>query len=660
MSFTAQARRAALKAAATLSILAFTMTACDQQTSSSQSSAAPAASATAPAVTPAPATPAAATQPKPDQVGWDLADLYPSGAAWTEERNATDKLLDQIATYKGTLGQSSGQLLKALEDISSGYKRVMRLYVYAQLLSDEDLRIAENRERKDLAEQIYVKIGEATSWLSPEVLAIGAEKIAAFQAEQPKLKEVFGFQLDNILRGAPHTLGDEAEAVIAAAGNVLRQAEGVYSVYADAEMKFPTVKLSDGSEVTIDQANYTRYRQARDRADRKLVFDSFWKTWKDYEGTFGANLSAHVAGHVFLARARKFPNALAAALFGDNMPEAVYRQLITQANAGLPTLHRYFRLRKRMLGITDDMAYYDIYPSMVSYEKPFSLEDSKRLTLASLKPYGEEYTKILETGFSGKWMHVYPQDGKASGAYMFGSAYDVHPYLLLNHNDDYDSLSTFAHEWGHAVHTVLADRAQPWETSDYPTFVAETASIMNEMLLQDYMVKQAQSRDEKLYYLGEALEAMRGTFFRQTMFAEFELAIHEAAEKGEALSGAKMSEIYCDLLKRYHGADQGVMTIDPTYCIEWAFIPHFYRNFYVYSYATSITGAAYFAEKVVTGGEAERENFLAMLRAGGSDYGYNIYLKAGLDMTKPEPYQAAVRRMDRIMDDIEALLAQPN
>jgi oligoendopeptidase F len=281
------------------------------------------------------------------------------------------------------------------------------------------------------------------------------------------------------------------------------------------------------------------------------------------------------------------------------------------------------------------------------------------MTLASLAPLGDEYLGILQEGFAGHWAHVYPGNGKASGAYMMGAAYDIHPFLLLNHNDDYDSMSTWAHEWGHAVHTVLTKRNQPFEKSDYSTFTAETASIMNEMLLQDYMVKNAQSKEEKLYYLGMALESMRGTWFRQTMFAEFELKIHEEAEAGNPLSGKRMTDIYCDLLKRYHGDADGVVKIDPAYCIEWAYIPHFYRNFYVYQYATSITGAALLAEKIQSGDPKERDTFLALLKAGGSDYPYGLYKKAGIDMASPEPYKALVKRMNAIMDEMEALLAQP-
>ncbi len=339
------------------------------------------------------------------------------------------------------------------------------------------------------------------------------------------------------------------------------------------------------------------------------------------------------------------------------MPEAVYRRLVAEANAGLPVLYRYFRMRKRLMGIVGDLRYYDIYPTMFPGRNlpAFPIEAAEQVTLKALAPYGREYLDLLRQGFSQQWTDAYPRPHKLSGAYMNGSAYDVHPYLLLNYNGDYSSLSTFAHEWGHAVHTLLTARNQPYETSNYSTFVAESASIANEMLLNDYMVAHAGSREEKLYYLGEGLESIRGTFFRQVMFAEFELKIHQEIEQGRPLSGARLSDIYCTLLRKYHGEAEGVMRIDPAYCIEWAFVPHFYFNFYVYQYATSMAGAAEFTDAILSEGAPAAERFLDLLRAGGSDYPYELYKRAGIDLARPEPYRALIARMNRIMDDIEAL-----
>ena len=591
---------------------------------------------------------------------WDLSDLYASPDAWTAARDKTLTNAGKLESYKGTLGKSAADMLKALSAISDAHKEVDRLFVYASLKSDEDVRIAPNQERLQLAQALATTLSEKTSWLTPDILAIGAAKVKAFEAASPELTHRFGFMLDNTLRAAPHTLDAQAEGVMAAAGNVLAQPDNIYSQLSNGELPFPTVTLSDGTKVRLDQAAYSKYRQAPVRADRKKVFDAFWGAWKGYEGTFGASLNTQVLGEEFDAKVRHYPNALADALFADNMPEAVYRQLVAQANAGLPTFHRYLKLRKKLLGIKDELQYYDIYPSMFKLTTPlkFTVADSERIGLDVTSVYGPEYTAMLKKGFSGRWMDVLPREGKASGAYMNGSAYDVHPFLHLNHNDDYESLSTFVHEWGHAIHTLLDDKTQPYETSNYSTFIAETASISNEMLLNDYMVAHAKSKEEKLFYLGEGLELIRTTFFRQTMFGEFQLAIHEEVEKGHALSGKRLTDIYCGLLKRYHGDSEGVMKIDPGYCVEWAFIPHFYYGFYVYQYATSMAGAAAFTNAIENKEPGARERFIAMLKAGGSDYPFTLYKKAGLDMASPAPYQALIARMNHLMDEIDALEAQ--
>jgi oligoendopeptidase F len=589
---------------------------------------------------------------------WDLGDLYPSPEAWTA---AHDKLAIEVAQLdkrKGSLRKSASAMLATLSEISHLRKETDRLNVYASLKGDEDVRIAANQERQQLAMALMTALGEKTAWVTPEILSIGAKRVHAFEAKSADLARRFGFFLDDTLRHAPHTLSGQSEGVIATVGQVLQQPDNIYSQLANGELPFPSVTLSDGTKVTLTQANYTKYRQAAARADRKLVFDSFWGSWKKYEGTFGQMLTTQAMGEEFDAKVRHFPTALADATFADNMPDTVYRQLVAQANEGLPTMYRYLKLRKKLLGIDGDLAY-DIYPTMFKLDHPlhFSVADSERIGLDVTAAYGPEYTAMLRRGFSGRWMDVLPRDGKAGGAYMNGSAYDVHPFLHLNHNDDYESLSTLVHEWGHAVHTLLDDETQPYETSNYSTFIAETASIGNEMLLNDYMVAQAQSKNEKLFYLGEGLELIRTTFFRQTMFAEFQLQIHDELEQGRALSGARMTELYCNLLKKFHGDAEGVMKIDPAYCIEWAFIPHFYYGFYVWQYATSMAGAAQFADAIEHEGAPARDRFIAMLKAGGSDYPYTLYKKAGLDMATPQPYQALLARMNRIMDQIDTLEA---
>ncbi len=594
----------------------------------------------------------------PADATWNLADLYPTAEAWSAEYAHIKDAATALDGHKSTLGKGAAALLAALDAMSRVAKETARLYAYAALKADEDLSFAKSQERRQQAGALYTILGEKTAWLAPEILALGEAKIRAFERENAALVDRHGFFLDNTLRAASHTLGHEAESVLAAAGDVLQQPDSVYGQLANSELPFPTVTLSNGASVRLDQSGYVQHRQSENRADRKLVFDTFWGAWKSYEGTAGAVLTAQIMGDIFRAKTRKHKNALSAALFPDAMPDSVYRTLVAEANAGLPALHRYFRLRQHLLGIAGPLEYYDVYPIMFPgiHEPKFTVADSERVTLEALVPYGEEYLGFLRQGFAGNWTDAFPRSHKASGAYMNGSAYDVHPYVLLNHQDDYDSLSTFAHEWGHAVHTQLTTKYQPYEKSHYSTFVAEAASIANEMLLNDYMVKHAKTRDEKLFYLGEGVESIRGTFFRQVMLAEFELAIHEEIEHGRPLSGARMTELYLGILRKYYGEAEGVMTIDAAYGVEWAYIPHFYYNFYVYQYATSIAGAARFTDAIISEGKPAAERFLGLLRAGGSDYPYELYKRAGIDMASPAPYRALIARMNRLMDDIEGLL----
>jgi oligoendopeptidase F len=591
---------------------------------------------------------------------WDLRDLYPALKDWQESLARTQATVDRLSAYQGTLGNGPDAMLKALVAVSDASRESARLYVYASLASDQDVRVSANLEHSQQARSLLTRLAQKTSWMAPEILRVGAKKVDGYRAQNATLRDRFGHFLDNILRSAPHTLGAEAENVLAATGDVLTQPTNTHSQLADSELPVPTVTLSDGTQVRLTQANYQKYRQAPVRADRKLVFDGYWGAWKKFEGTSGTLLATQVMGDHFTAQSRKFSNALQAAQFPDAMPDAVYRTLISEVNAALPTLHRYLRLRKQLLGISDDLRYYDGYPPMFQLDRApkFSVADAERISLEALQPLGEEYLGLLRKGFNLHWMSAYPTEGKQLGAYMQGSAYDVHPYLLLNLNDDYESMSTLAHEWGHAVHSQLADHAQPYDKAEYSTFIAESASIGNEMLLNDYVVAHAATRAEKLYYLGAGLELIRTTYFRQAMFAEFELAIHEELEKGQSLSGERMTEMYCGLLRKYSGEPQGVMKIDPQYCIEWAVVPHFYRDFYVYQYATSIAGAAQFTDAIVKEGAPARERFLTLLRAGGSDYPYELYKRAGIDMATPAPYRALAARMNRLLDEIEALQAQ--
>jgi oligoendopeptidase F len=588
---------------------------------------------------------------------WDLRDLYPDEAAWQTAMHAARERVDALSDLKDTVGRSAQDLYDGLRAVSTVQRETSRLGAWAMLKGDEDLRDAQAQERRQLVTALEARLGERTAWLAPAIQAMGAERVHGFLAELPELKARYDFFLDNTLRQAPHTLSPEGEQLLAGLGPVLGQPFRIFEQLGTAELQWPRVRLVGGPTVTMDTAAFEKHRSDPDRRRRKQVFDAHFGTLKQVEGSLGGILATQVLGDVYAARARRYDGALSAALFADDMPEAVYRTLVEQTHAALPTLHRYLRLRQRMLGVRGPLGYHDNYPPLVPEPKGlrFDLARSKAITLQALQPLGEEYLGLLRRGLNSAWTDSHPRPGKATGAYMLGSALDVHPYVLLNHNDDFESLSTLAHEWGHAVHTQLAAAAQPAEKADYSTFIAESASIGNEMLLMDHLAAHARNRQEKLYYLSQALETLRTTFFRQVMFAEFQLAMVQEVEQGRALSGARLSELYCGIARRYYGQAEGLMNIDPTYCIEWAEVSHFYYGFYVWQYATSIVGAAQLTQAIGSEGQAARDRFVNLLKAGGSEHPLQLYRKAGIDMASAQPYQALEARMNRLLDEFERL-----
>lgn len=584
---------------------------------------------------------------------WDLSDIYPSVEAWNEARDEVMAAFDEIEQRRGTLGKSADDLFETLQLISDTEKKAGSVLVYSAMNNDEDQRVTETQERRQLGSILYSRLGESTAWVQPELIEVGREVIESYIHEDERLA-VYSFQLDNSLRNAPHTLGAEAEQTLSYFSQSFGSPTTTYQMLANSDIPWPTVTLSTGEVIRIDSQGYGQARASMNRDDRKMVFDAFWNTWLDYRSATGLILGSHVQTQTALAKARNYDSVLERELHQDNLPPAVFHTLVAEVNKALPTLHRYFNLRGRILGL-EQMHYYDIYPPMVSLDKEFDYETSKAITLDAMAILGEDWVAMQRAGMEQRWTHVYPQRGKRSGAYKWGT-YDSHPYLLLNHSDDYGGLSTLAHEWGHAMHALYAKQAQPYETAGYAIFIAEIPSTSLELILQDYMSKQAETIDEQMFYLGEALEGMRGTFYRQTMFAEFELALYETAERGEALTGEGISKIYGEILKRYHGHDEGVVIIDDLYTNEWLFIPHFYRNMYVFQYATSKTAGTALYEKIVNEGEAGVENYKNLLKAGGSNYPYLLLAEAGVDLAKPEPYEAIVRKMNAIMDEMERLL----
>lgn len=584
---------------------------------------------------------------------WDLSTLYQDDAAFDADAKQLDAQLKQLASCRGQLGASAARLKSCLDLYAEARKRVGRLNSYASQYYDQDTGDGKGNQLNQRAALLGNSFAQATTFIQPEILALGAKRIDALLAKDKGL-QLYRFQLTSMLRNAPHTLDGAGEQLLAQFGLATGSAASVYRTLANSEVPWPTVKLSSGKEVRLDQAAYTKYRGDDNRADRKLVFDAFFGKWKDYERTFGETLYGQLKTDAAYAKVRHYADSQSAALDADNLPPAVYQTLIAQTNANLPTLHRYFKLRARMLGVSD-LAYYDIYAPLLKSERTFPLAEGKRMMLDSVAPLGPDYVKALTAAANARWMDVYPRPRKAAGAYMNGEAYDVHPFVLLNYTDNYEAVSTLTHEWGHAMHSVLANKAQPSIYAPYSIFVAEIASTTNEALLLEHQLSVAKDDDERLLYLGAALEGLRGTFFRQAMFAEFEAAIHAKVDQGESLTGEQMTAIYAGILKRYHGEAQGVMKIDPAYALEWAYVPHFYHGFYVFQYATSIAAAQDFAQRILAKEPGALQAYLKMLGSGGSSYPYELVKAAGVDLATPKPYQALAARMNGIMDRIEAI-----
>lgn len=587
---------------------------------------------------------------------WNLADLYPDTAAWNADAKKVEEALPAVEACRGHLADSAQRLRQCLDLQSDTAKRFTRLAVYANELRAEDTGVASSQELAQRAQVLASKFGEATAFVRPEILRMGRETVDRYFAEDAKLA-IYRHPVDDILRAAPHTLDTKSEDLIAAFDLASGAGGDAYQILSNADMPWPTVTLSDGTQAKLDQAGYTKYREVENRDDRKKVFDAFFGTFHEFERTFGVTFYSNLKEDTVYAKIRKYPDSLHRALDRNNVPVAVYDTLIEQTHENLPTLYRYFRLRARMLGLKE-MRYYDIYPPLVKSDREYPIAEGEKMMLEAVAPLGPDYVRAMREGLGHRWMDVFPRPRKLSGAHMAGAAYDVHPFLLINYTGNYESVSTIAHEWGHAMHTYLSNRAQPYPTSRYAIFVAEIASTLNEALLLDHVLKTAKDDDERLFYLGSALEQLRGTFFRQAMFAEFERDVHARVDRGETLTGAKLTQIYDALLKKYHGDAQGVVKIDDKYAVEWAYIPHFYNSFYVFQYATSIAASSLFAEAILEGEPGARERYLDLLKSGSSDYPYELVKRAGVDLATPAPYQALAARMNKIMDEIEAILAR--
>jgi len=586
---------------------------------------------------------------------WNLADLYPSVEAWEEAKNEMVKQFDEILQFKGKLTSSASQCLACLQLDSEISKTFSKLYSYAGMNSDQDTRVAANMGLRQELGQLVTDYSSKTSFMEPELVKLDKETIDQFIKEEPEL-EVYRFALYDLQRRKEHMLSEPEEKIIAQAGLMAGGASSIYSIFSNAELPYPEAQLTDGTKIKLDQAGYSRYRTLPNREDREIVFKEFWNGMNKFRQTFGAQLYANVKQDMFYARVRDYENSLQSSLDRNNIPIEVYHALIKNVNDNLDSFHRYLNIKKRMLKV-DTLKYSDLYaPTVKGVDLEYSIEDGKKLVLASSKIMGNKYLDVVKRAFNNRWIDIFPTEGKRSGAYSNGSAYDVHPYILLNYNGKYGDVSTLAHELGHTMHSYYSNKNQPYPLADYSIFVAEVASTFNEALLKDHVLKQIKDDDVRLSLLMEYLDGLKGTVFRQTQFAEYELKIHEVAESGKPLTGDVLTELYAEILKKYYGHDKGVCHIEDMVTVEWSYIPHFYYNFYVYQYATSFCASTALAERVLNKEEGAVDNMLTFLSAGGSDYPIEILKKAGVDMTTSDPFDKTMSAMNRTMDEIEKIL----
>jgi oligoendopeptidase F len=590
-----------------------------------------------------------------DKYKWDLTHIYSSDEAWGQAKAKLSAEIPKVAAFKGKLGESAARLANALDVFNNLSKELSRLFVYASMMSDTDTRVAKYQAMQQEMVQIGAAFGAEAAYFEPEVLKIGKAKIDTFIAGEPRLGP-YTFYLNDIVRRAAHTLSDNEERILASASVVSSGPATTYSVLANADFPYPSVTLSDGKSVKLDAAGFGLHRAAPNRGDREKVMSAFFTSLGKFRGTFGTTLNTQIQSDVFYARTRKYGTALESALDGANIPTSVYTRLVEGVNRHLPTFHRYLKLRKRMMNLPE-LHYYDLYAPLVgSVDLQYTPEEAEKLIMAALKPLGADYAAGATRAFTERWIDLHPTEGKRSGAYSNGGAYDVHPYMLLNYNGKYDDMSTLAHELGHTMHSFLSNKTQPYATASYPIFVAEVASTFNEALLIDHMLKTITDDKAKLSLLGNYLENIKGTVFRQTQFAEFELRAHELVEKGLPLTGESLDKLYAEITRRYYGHDLGVVVVDDYIAHEWAYIPHFYRTYYVFQYATSFTASSALADKVLSGDPAALKRYLAFLSAGGSNYPIALLQDAGVDMTTGEPLELTIKKMNQVMDQMEALL----
>lgn len=583
---------------------------------------------------------------------WRLEDIFETPRDWERCLQEVTADLPRLEAFAGRLGSSAATLLEALrlrDDIS---RRVGALLAYAFMRRDEDTGNTESQALADRATACYVAAEGALSWMAPELLALEADRLERFYGDEKDLA-LYRFSLEEILRMRPHVLSAAEEALLASMGEMAQTADNVFSMLTNADIRFPTLKDEEGQEVELSEERFSRYLRSQDRRVRREAFEGILGTYRNYRNTLAAAYSGSVKKDLFSARARRYGSCLEAALDGNAIPETVYDNTVATIRRRLDALHRYLRLRRKVLKL-EELHMYDLYvPLVADMDRSYSYDEALDLVRAGLRPLGEDYGKVLDEGFRNRWIDVHENRGKRSGAYSWGT-YGVHPYVLLNYGGTIRDVFTIAHEMGHALHRHYSDSAQPFVYSGHSIFLAEVASTTNEALLLKEMLRRAGTEKERLYLLNYSLEQVRTTVFRQTLFAEFELETHRRAERGEPLTPQALEDLWRELNEAYYGPEA---VVDDLITGEWSRIPHFYNAFYVYQYATGYASAVYLAERIAAGDGTALKRYLAFLSRGSSAPSMTILGDAGVDMTTAAPMEATIDLFESHLDEMERLLA---
>ncbi|QUH21187.1 oligoendopeptidase F [Alkaliphilus sp. B6464] len=585
-----------------------------------------------------------------EEFKWSIENMYQDESHWENDYNRVKELIEEFSQYQGKLNSSKG-LLNALNLYEILYEKALKVYTYAKMKRDEDNTNTKYQGLTDKAQGLYIKMESAVAFFVPEILQISEEEINQYYSEKDELKK-YQHYLSEILRNKEHVLSIEEEQIIAQAGEIAHASQDIFTMLNNADMKFPTILDENGEEVEVTHGNFIQLLESSDRRVRKDVFAALYNTYNSFKNTLATTFSSNLKKDYFFAKVKKHKSSIDAALFDNNIPIGVYDKLIDTIHENLHLMHRYVNLRRKMLGV-DELHMYDLYTPMIKdVEMSVSYEKAKELIMKGLEPLGKEYVNILKSGFENRWVDVYENTGKTSGAYSWGT-YDSYPFILMSYKDNVDSMFTLAHEMGHSIHSYYTAQSQPFIYSDYKIFVAEVASTVNEALVMDYMLKNTKDLNEKMYLLNYYLEQFRTTVYRQTMFAEFEKITHNKIQIGEALTVDDLNKIYHDLNVKYYGPD---IVVDSHIDIEWARIPHFYNSFYVYQYATGYSAAIAFSKQILEEGEIAANRYIDFLKSGSSDYSINVLKKAGVDMTSSEPIKSALKVFEGLLDEMEDII----